>query len=183
MEEALYTLRTCPSSVDGFNPARLFCGRDLHHPKLPDINDGLDEEILGREHQARKEESIVKRISQVSKMIQWYTPKVGDLVYLQDRRTLRWEIPATVQLVRPGGRSAYVLTEDSDSLYLRSHIYMRLRTDCTAPIDAVPGVDEALTQQSFSTNEADTTDTEGSQHSLMKAVITCPETVNISSMI
>ena len=59
---------------------------------------------------------------------------------------------------------------------------MRLRTD-TAPTDTVPVHDEALTQQSVSTNEADMTEAEGSQHSLMKAVMTRPGAVNISSMI
>ena len=180
VEEALSALRSCPSSVDGFSPARLFYCRDLRHPELPAINDGLDEELLGKERQARKEESRQKRNSQVSKSIQRYTPKVGDLVFLQDRRTNRWDIPGTVQLVHPGGRSAYVLTEDSDSLYLRSHVFMRPRTVPTT--DAVPGVDQALTQPSVSTNEADTATNEGSQHSLMKTVMTCSGAVPNSSM-
>ena len=116
VEEALAALRSCPSSVDGFSPARLFYGRELCHPEIPAINNGLNKELLGKEHQARKEESRKKRNSQVGKSIQRYLPRVSDLVFLQDRRTSHWDIPGSVQLVRPGGRSAYVLTEDLDSI-------------------------------------------------------------------
>ena len=138
VEEALSALRSCPSSVECFSPARIFYGRDLRHPELPDISDGQDEELLGKERQVKKEEARVKRNSHVSKTIQIYTPQVRDLIYLQDRRTLKWNIPATVQLVRPGGRSAYCLTEDDEALYLCSHVYMRPRNDFAAPTDAAP---------------------------------------------
>ena len=167
--------------MDGVSPARLFYGPDLCHPELPAINDGLDEELLGKERQARKEESRQKRNTQVRRSVTRYTPKVGDLVFLQDRRSLLWDIKATMQLVHPGGRSAYVLTEDSDSLYLCSHVYMRPRADPV--IDADLEADPALTQQSVSANDADAAANEAGHHSIMKTVMTCIDTVFNSSMI
>ena len=61
VEEVLAALRSCPSSVDGFSPARIFYGRDLHNPELPDITDDQDEELLGKERQVKKEEARLKR--------------------------------------------------------------------------------------------------------------------------
>ena len=69
----------------------------------------------------------MKRNTKVGKSLQRYVPKVGDLMYLQNQRTKRWDCAATVQLMRPGSRSAYVVAEDDNQLYLRSHIYMRPR--------------------------------------------------------
>ena len=173
VEEALAALRSCPSSVDGFSLARIFYRRDLHNPELPDINDGQDEELLGRERQVKKEEARLKRNSKVSKTLQRYTPKVGDLVYLQDTKSLRWDIPATIQLVRPGGRYAYCLTED-DTLYLHSNVHIRLRTIGAECIDAQPSPDRALTEQPASTEGADLdTETEESLQSAMQASVSC----------
>ena len=70
--------------------------------------------------------------------LQRYVPKVGDLVLLQNQRTKRWDCPATVHLVRPGSRSAYVVAEDDGQMYLQSHIYLRLRQAEESANDAVP---------------------------------------------
>ena len=84
------------------------------------------------------------------------------MIYLQNQRTKRWDCPATVHLVRPGSRSAYVVAEDTDQLYLHSHVYMWLRNrtseesanDTDKDVESGPVntmvADTALTQQSIS---------------------------------
>ena len=124
------------------------------NPDLPDISDGQDEELLGKERQVKKQEARLKRNTKVSKTLQRYSPKLGDLVYLQDRKSLKWDIPTTIQMVRPGGRSVHCLTED-DVLYLHSHLFIRKRTDCDDNTDALPTPDKALTEQTVSTTETD----------------------------
>ena len=131
VEVALARLRASPSSIDSYSPSRLFFGRELRNPELLVIDDGLKEDLLGKQRQLTKEDGRDKRNASVAKNQQRYTPKVGDLVYLQNQRTKRWDCPATVQLVRPGARSAYVVTEDTDQLYLHSHVYMRPRNGAT----------------------------------------------------
>ena len=66
---------------------------------------------------------------------------MGDLVLLQNQRTKRWDCPATVHLVRPGNRSAYVVAEDDGQMYLRSHTFLRLRQPEDSAVDAVPDPD------------------------------------------
>ena len=63
----------------------------------------------------------------MGKSVQRYEPRVGNLVLLQNQCTKRWDIPATVHLMRPGNRSAYVVAEDDGTMYLRSHTFLRLR--------------------------------------------------------
>ena len=177
VEEALAALRSCPSSVDSFSPSRLFYGRELRNPELPAINDGLEEELLGKQRQITKEDSRLKHNSQVSKTVQCYTLQVGDLVYLQNQRTKQWDCPATVQLVRPGGRSAYVLLRTPDQLYLHSHVYMRPRSGVSedSAVDAAQDVESGP----VSTGGADPVMT---QQSLSQVVVTRPQVVGDLSM-
>ena len=138
VEEAMARLRASPSSIDGFSPSRLFFGRELRNPLFPAISDGQDEELLGKQRQITKDEERVKRNTKVGKSLQRYVPKVGDLVLLQNQRTKRWDCPATVHLVHPSSRSAYVVAEDDGQMYLRSHIYLRFRQAEDSANDAVP---------------------------------------------
>ena len=124
MEEAMARLRASPSSIDGFSPSRLFFGRELRNPLLPAISDGQEEQLLGKQCQITKDEERIKRNSKVGKSLPRYMPKVGDLVLLQNQRTKRWDCPATVHLVCPGNRSAYVVAEDDGQMYLCSHTFL-----------------------------------------------------------
>ena len=138
MEEAMARLRASPSSIDGFSPSCLFFGRELRNPLLPAISDRQDEELLGKQRQITKDEERIKRNTKVGKSLQRYVPKVVDLVLLQNQRTKHWDCPATVHLVCPGSRSAYVVAEDDGQMYQRSHVFLRLRQAEDSEIDAVP---------------------------------------------
>ena len=139
VEESRARLLSSPSSIDGFSPSRLYFGRELRNPQLPSIPDGQEEELLGKQRQVTKDDDRIKRNSKVGKSLPRYEPKVGDLVLLQNQRTKRWDVPATVHLVRPGNRSAYVVAEDDGTMYLRSHTFLRLRQD--PAIDAATSAD------------------------------------------
>ena len=141
VEESRARLLASPSSIDGFSPSRLYFGRELRNPQLPSIPDGQEEELLGKQHQVTKDDDRIKRNSKVGKSLPRYEPKVGDLVLLQNQRTKRWDVPATVHLVRPGNRSAYVVAEDDGTMYLRSHTYLLLRQPVDPAIDAVMSAD------------------------------------------
>ena len=141
VEEAMARLRASQSSIDGFSPSRLFFGRELRNPLLPAISDGQEEQLLGKQRQITKDEERIKRNSKVGKSLPRYVPKVGDLVLLQNQRTKRWDCPATVHLVCPGNRSAYVVAEDDGQMYLRSHTFLRLRQPEDSAVDTVPDPD------------------------------------------
>ena len=87
---------TPTTDIDGVSPSRIFYQRELRNPELPFLDDSINEEMLGKERQVRKEEARVKRNSKVSKFLERYSPAVGDLVFLQDQKSHRWDIPATV---------------------------------------------------------------------------------------
>ena len=145
MDEALAALRSSPSTIDGVSPSRIFHIRVLKNPELPSISDRLDVELLSKERQVRKEEARVKRNTKVSKYLERYAPVAGDLVFLQDRKSLKWDIPATVQQVRESGRSTYCLTENGD-VFLQSHRFIRKRPGVES-VDAIQDPDTALTEQ------------------------------------
>ena len=174
VEEAMARLRASPSSIDSFSPSRLFFGRELRNPLLPAISDGQDEELLGKQRQITKDEERVKRNTKVGKSLQRYVPKVGDLVLLQNQRTKRWDCPATVHLVRPGSRSAYVVAEDDGQMYLQSHIYLQLR-------QAEESANDAVLDPESDTVSTDTDDPALSHQTLAQASLACTQAVgNIS---
>ena len=142
VEESRARLLASPSSIEGFSPSRLYFGRELRNPQLPAIPDGQEEELLGKQRQVTKDDDRIKRNSKVGKSLPRYVPKVGDLVLLQNQHTKRWDVPATVHLVRPGNRSAYVVAEDDGTMYLRSHTFLRLRQ----PVDSAMTQPRVLTQ-------------------------------------
>ena len=74
VEVALARLRASPSSIDGFSPSRLFFGRELRNPELPVIDDGLEEDLLGKQRQLTKEEERNKSYASVAKNQQKYVP-------------------------------------------------------------------------------------------------------------
>ena len=91
----------------------------------------------------------MKRNTKVGRSLQRYVPKVGDLVYLQNQRTKIWDCAATVQLVRPGSRSAYVVAEDDNQMYLRSHVYKHPRNQAESDTVSSDSDEPELSQQTL----------------------------------
>ena len=106
---------------DGFSPSELFFGRKQRTllPSLPVSTDLSFAEMTKGIHR----EKVKARYDQHSKEMPPF--KIGDNVILQDSDTREWVHPGVITDVREGGRSYYVLLENSSQPLLRNRRFLR----------------------------------------------------------
>ena len=98
---------------------RLFHNREIRIPQLPALPDLRDEQACGEAVNQGKFHKKAKANERVEKFDTSPLELTISLqVVMRDAVSKRWEIPATVVSLRPGGRSAYVKTEGSNRTYL-----------------------------------------------------------------
>jgi hypothetical protein len=113
MRMAFARLRDAPSATEKLSASRIFFRRQLRFAGLPELPDGEDEVEAGRDKQVAAERAKDRRNQRVSKFGRSVVElKEGLAVVVQDERSRKFDIPAVVQRVCEGGRSAYLEARD-----------------------------------------------------------------------
>ena len=106
---------------------RLFHGRRVRNPHLPQLADGIDEQEGGAVIQANKQQKKRKRNEDKKKLDTVPLElKEGMEVLLQGIKTKLWNIEGVVKQVRPGGHSAFIYIPSKDKTYLMNRRFMKL---------------------------------------------------------
>ena len=107
--------------------ARIFHNREIRIPELPKLEDGLDELACGEAinkgklSQKERNNSKTERLDTLP-----FKLAVGLRVLMRDTVSKKWSIPGYVVSIRPGGRSAYVKTDNNNRVYLRNRRLLRI---------------------------------------------------------
>ena len=127
---AFSMLKECPSQGSRMSANRLFHGRQLRFPETPRLPDGLEEapeaeRIMERKVAARQKRNAALPATSEAPM----EFVVGDKVLLQEESKFgkpgRFTIPAVVESVRDGGRSAYCQNLSTGRVMLRNRRFVR----------------------------------------------------------
>ena len=107
---------------NGLSPAEMLLG---YRPRsaLPEIDKALD---FGKGIMRRQKEEE-KRVLGSEYRGNYPLLGIGDLVYIKNKETGRYDIPGRVKDRLPHGRSYHVQTEDR-TIYLRNRIYLKIRS-------------------------------------------------------
>ena len=99
-KDAWFALQNTPRTTEGMSPTRLFYGRIIKSPKLPQLTDGLDENAGGDAIQANRERRKMKKNENKNKVDTnpiWL--KEGMQVLLQGVNTNLWNIEGVIHSV------------------------------------------------------------------------------------
>jgi hypothetical protein len=128
-EDSLAVFRETPRAGVKMSPSRLFFRRQLRHPALFGLKDGLDEVKEGERQMDLRDIAKDRRNAKVNNPGSADFEMVPGLkCWLQEQKSQEWCIPVVVQSVSDRGSSGFVLTEDG-TRYHRSKRFLKLRDE------------------------------------------------------